>query len=187
MHWFLPFALQQIPIQSLTSKYSYFHYLVFLFYIPVSTCGYLTPPENGNKEGIVYLNGSSVTLTCNNGYKLSGSSDRKCVSGAWSGNVTICGKFDLIWTDLFRAIKYQSPITVEKWTKGNIYCELALDSSKSVCQVRDLVWHFYYIKLKSIPLIFSNSSKPVLYYLLVKIFWYCTLSHVVTAIYDVYH
>ncbi|XP_072040715.1 sushi domain-containing protein 2-like [Amphiura filiformis] len=61
---------------------------------PVSTCGYLTPPENGNKDGIVYINGSSVTLTCNNGFRLTGAGNRRCVSGAWSGNVTVCEKVE---------------------------------------------------------------------------------------------
>ncbi|XP_030643371.1 sushi domain-containing protein 2-like [Chanos chanos] len=58
---------------------------------PVVTCGWLAPPSNGEKEGTRYLEGSVVKLSCNTGYTLKGSKERRCLSnGQWSGETTEC-------------------------------------------------------------------------------------------------
>ncbi|KAL4609674.1 sushi domain-containing protein 2-like [Arapaima gigas] len=58
---------------------------------PVVTCGWLAPPNNGQKEGTRYLQGAMVKFTCNSGYVLSGSAERTCqANGQWSGDTTNC-------------------------------------------------------------------------------------------------
>ncbi|KAJ0013128.1 hypothetical protein NQD34_017463 [Periophthalmus magnuspinnatus] len=59
----------------------------------VVTCGFLSPPTNGRKNGTAYLQGSRVILSCDDGYKLKGSSERVCLAnGQWSGQDTVCAK-----------------------------------------------------------------------------------------------
>ncbi|XP_034048817.1 sushi domain-containing protein 2 isoform X2 [Thalassophryne amazonica] len=58
---------------------------------PVITCGWLSPPTNGKKEGTTYLQGAKVQFSCNHGYSLKGSTERICQeNGQWSGDVTNC-------------------------------------------------------------------------------------------------
>ncbi|KAL7376656.1 hypothetical protein ABVT39_012807 [Epinephelus coioides] len=58
---------------------------------PVTSCGWLSPPTNGKKEGTTYLQGAKVKLSCDDGYKLKGSIVRVCQSnGQWSGQDTSC-------------------------------------------------------------------------------------------------
>ncbi|XP_068430722.1 sushi domain-containing protein 2-like [Clinocottus analis] len=57
----------------------------------VISCGRLPPPNNGKKEGIFYLQGAKVQLSCNDGYTLEGSAERICQeNGQWSGENTHC-------------------------------------------------------------------------------------------------
>ncbi|KAL4004587.1 protocadherin gamma subfamily A [Sarotherodon galilaeus] len=58
---------------------------------PVLSCGWLSPPDNGKKEGTTYLQGAKVRLSCNEGYNLKGSAERLCqADGQWSGEETRC-------------------------------------------------------------------------------------------------
>ncbi|XP_056146411.1 sushi domain-containing protein 2-like [Lampris incognitus] len=58
---------------------------------PVVSCGWLSPPQNGKKEGTTYLQGAMVRLSCNDGYILQGSEERMCQkNGQWSGITTSC-------------------------------------------------------------------------------------------------
>ncbi|KAK2819141.1 hypothetical protein Q5P01_024702 [Channa striata] len=58
---------------------------------PVISCGWLSPPSNGKKEGTTYLKGAKVQLSCNHGYDLKGSAERICQeNGQWSGEETSC-------------------------------------------------------------------------------------------------
>ncbi|XP_041453734.1 sushi domain-containing protein 2-like isoform X2 [Lytechinus variegatus] len=55
----------------------------------VVSCGYLPPPGNGSKVGVVYLAGSMVTMTCNKGFDMIGTVEWLCRPiGSWSGNET---------------------------------------------------------------------------------------------------
>ncbi|XP_056289281.1 sushi domain-containing protein 2 [Pseudoliparis swirei] len=57
----------------------------------VISCGWLSPPNNGKKEGTTYLQGSTVQLSCNDDYTLKGSAERICQeNGRWSGEDTSC-------------------------------------------------------------------------------------------------
>ncbi|XP_044030297.1 sushi domain-containing protein 2-like isoform X1 [Siniperca chuatsi] len=58
---------------------------------PVISCGWLSPPNNGKKEGTTYLQGAKVQLSCDEGYTLKGSAERICQqNGQWSGQDTNC-------------------------------------------------------------------------------------------------
>ncbi|XP_066459292.1 uncharacterized protein [Eleutherodactylus coqui] len=58
---------------------------------PVVLCGRLAPPANGTKNGTNYLLGSTITLSCNKGFLLTGSTQRTCqANGHWSGEPTTC-------------------------------------------------------------------------------------------------
>lgn len=58
---------------------------------PVQSCGWLSPPNHGQKEGTLYLEGANVTFSCNSGYSLYGSHERTCqADGEWSGEDTHC-------------------------------------------------------------------------------------------------
>nr|XP_046231714.1 sushi domain-containing protein 2-like [Scatophagus argus] len=58
---------------------------------PVISCGWLSPPTNGKKEGTTYLQGAKVRLSCDDGYTLKGSEERVCQeNGQWSGEDTSC-------------------------------------------------------------------------------------------------
>ncbi|XP_033646828.1 sushi domain-containing protein 2-like [Asterias rubens] len=57
---------------------------------PVASCGYLSPPSGGSKLGTVYLNQSTVTFNCSEGFTMTGSASRKCIDRVWQGNVTLC-------------------------------------------------------------------------------------------------
>ncbi|XP_072311564.1 sushi domain-containing protein 2-like [Eucyclogobius newberryi] len=60
---------------------------------PVVSCGFLSPPTNGMKNGTTYLQGSKVFLSCGEGYTLGGSSERVCQpDGRWSGEDSVCAK-----------------------------------------------------------------------------------------------
>uniref|UniRef100_A0A3B4V535 Sushi domain containing 2 n=1 Tax=Seriola dumerili TaxID=41447 RepID=A0A3B4V535_SERDU len=57
----------------------------------VVSCGWLSPPSNGKKEGTTYLQGAKVRLSCDDGYTLKGSAERVCQeNGQWSGEETSC-------------------------------------------------------------------------------------------------
>ncbi|KAM3874287.1 sushi domain-containing protein 2-like [Diretmus argenteus] len=58
---------------------------------PVVSCGWLSPPINGKKEGTRYLQGAMVRLFCDDGYTLEGSEEHICQEdGLWSGEPTTC-------------------------------------------------------------------------------------------------
>ncbi|XP_076853996.1 sushi domain-containing protein 2 isoform X2 [Brachyhypopomus gauderio] len=58
---------------------------------PVMSCGWLQPPSHGQKEGTLYLEGATVSFSCNPGYHLYGPQQRTCHSdGQWSGSETYC-------------------------------------------------------------------------------------------------
>ncbi|TKS84488.1 Sushi domain-containing protein 2 [Collichthys lucidus] len=57
----------------------------------VISCGWLSPPTNGEKKGTTYTQGAKVQLSCDDGYTLKGSAVRTCQSnGHWSGEETTC-------------------------------------------------------------------------------------------------
>ncbi|XP_071766455.2 sushi domain-containing protein 2-like [Centroberyx gerrardi] len=67
------------------------HILLVEHLEPVISCGWLSPPKNGKKEGTTYLQGAMVRLSCNDGYTLEGSEKRICQeNGQWSGEPTNC-------------------------------------------------------------------------------------------------
>ncbi|XP_013396519.1 sushi, von Willebrand factor type A, EGF and pentraxin domain-containing protein 1 isoform X2 [Lingula anatina] len=54
-------------------------------------CGNPGIPNNGARSGHVYTYDALLTFTCNHGYKLIGSTSRKCLpTGSWSGKQPIC-------------------------------------------------------------------------------------------------
>ncbi|XP_035514372.1 sushi domain-containing protein 2 isoform X1 [Morone saxatilis] len=58
---------------------------------PVVSCGWLPTPRNGKKNGTRYLEGSTLSFTCNEGYILYGSTERTCLDdGTWTGKQTNC-------------------------------------------------------------------------------------------------
>uniref|UniRef100_A0A3Q4B3U5 Uncharacterized protein n=1 Tax=Mola mola TaxID=94237 RepID=A0A3Q4B3U5_MOLML len=58
---------------------------------PVVSCGWLSPPINGRKEGTTYLQGAKVRLSCDDGFTLRGPEVRVCqATGQWSGEDTKC-------------------------------------------------------------------------------------------------
>ncbi|XP_036593498.1 sushi domain-containing protein 2 [Trichosurus vulpecula] len=53
---------------------------------PVVSCGWLSAPEHGQKNGTSYLEGSTVKFSCASGYKLRGSEEQTCQpNGQWAG------------------------------------------------------------------------------------------------------
>ncbi|XP_038149513.1 sushi domain-containing protein 2-like [Cyprinodon tularosa] len=58
---------------------------------PVISCGWIPPPDNGEKMGTTYTQGAKVQFSCDKGYKLRGSEERTCQSnGKWSGEDPSC-------------------------------------------------------------------------------------------------
>lgn len=58
---------------------------------PVVSCGWLPTPRNGKKDGTNYLQGSTVSFTCNEGFILYGSKERTCQDdGTWTGEQPFC-------------------------------------------------------------------------------------------------
>ncbi|TKS78565.1 Sushi domain-containing protein 2 [Collichthys lucidus] len=58
---------------------------------PVVSCGWLSTPMNGRKNGTHYLEGNTVSFTCNEGYILYGSTERTCLDdGTWTGEQPYC-------------------------------------------------------------------------------------------------
>ncbi|XP_068609118.1 sushi domain-containing protein 2 [Brachionichthys hirsutus] len=58
---------------------------------PVISCGWISPPFNGKKEGTTYLQGAKVQFSCHDGYTLKGPEARVCQeNGQWSGEDTSC-------------------------------------------------------------------------------------------------
>lgn len=58
---------------------------------PVKSCGWLSPPTNGKKEGTNYLQGSIVRFSCDEGFTMEGPAERVCTRiGGWSGQETRC-------------------------------------------------------------------------------------------------
>ena len=55
------------------------------------TCKFLETPLNGKKNGSSSLVGSVVKFSCNDGFLLRGSAQRRCTeSGTWDGEDTLC-------------------------------------------------------------------------------------------------
>ncbi|XP_072520746.1 sushi domain-containing protein 2 [Salminus brasiliensis] len=64
---------------------------------PVVSCGWLKPPNHGQKEGTLYLEEAKVSFSCNKGYRLHGSQERVCqADGRWSGDETHCVTDDIL-------------------------------------------------------------------------------------------
>uniref|UniRef100_A0A3P9H8C7 Sushi domain containing 2 n=1 Tax=Oryzias latipes TaxID=8090 RepID=A0A3P9H8C7_ORYLA len=58
---------------------------------PVVSCGFLPAPTNGKKNGTRYLQGDTVRFSCDDGFLLFGSEERRCLDdGSWSGEQTHC-------------------------------------------------------------------------------------------------
>lgn len=58
---------------------------------PVVSCGWLPTPRNGKKDGTNYLQGSTVSFSCNEGFILYGSKERTCQNdGTWTGEQPFC-------------------------------------------------------------------------------------------------
>ncbi|XP_032898980.1 sushi domain-containing protein 2 [Amblyraja radiata] len=74
------------------TKLSYENYQMLVESLePVISCGILEEPKNGKKRGNVYLIGSTLNFTCNEGHVFSGSSMRTCLpTGQWSGEPVYC-------------------------------------------------------------------------------------------------
>ncbi|KAM8866408.1 LOW QUALITY PROTEIN: sushi domain-containing protein 2 [Synchiropus picturatus] len=57
----------------------------------VVSCGWIPTPKNGKKNGTSYLQGDTLTFSCNNQFELYGSTQRTCLpDGVWSGQTTHC-------------------------------------------------------------------------------------------------
>ena len=57
----------------------------------VDGCGPLPPPENGNVDASITTIGSVATYSCNNGFLISGISQRICqTDGFWSESAPSC-------------------------------------------------------------------------------------------------
>ena len=57
----------------------------------VDGCGSLSPPENGMVDASITTVGSVATYSCNNGFLISGDSQRNCqIDGFWSGSAPMC-------------------------------------------------------------------------------------------------
>ena len=55
------------------------------------TCKFLETPLNGKKNGSSSLVGSVVKFSCNDGFLLRGSAQRRCTeAGMWDGEDTLC-------------------------------------------------------------------------------------------------
>lgn len=79
------------------------------FFISVQSCGWLSPPYHGQKEGTLYLEGATVTFSCHDGYRLYGSQERTCDGdGKWSGQETSCVAGGLRKVLHLNKIKYES-------------------------------------------------------------------------------
>ncbi|XP_072455695.1 sushi domain-containing protein 2 [Notamacropus eugenii] len=60
---------------------------------PVVSCGWLSAPDHGKKNGTRYLVGSTIKFSCLPGYKLRGSKEQTCQpDGQWSGVRPQCKK-----------------------------------------------------------------------------------------------
>ncbi|KAM6965430.1 sushi domain-containing protein 2 [Aplochiton taeniatus] len=58
---------------------------------PVVSCGWQPTPRNGQKKGTCYLEGETLSFSCDEGYLLYGSPQRTCLKeGAWSGTQAFC-------------------------------------------------------------------------------------------------
>uniref|UniRef100_A0A087Y8R0 Sushi domain containing 2 n=1 Tax=Poecilia formosa TaxID=48698 RepID=A0A087Y8R0_POEFO len=58
---------------------------------PVVSCGWLSTPRNGKKNGTHYLEGKTLSFTCNEGYILYRSTERTCLQeGTWTGEQPYC-------------------------------------------------------------------------------------------------
>lgn len=57
----------------------------------VSSCGWLPAPRNGQKNATRYLEGDTLSFTCNKGYIPYGSAERTCLhDGTWTGEQLYC-------------------------------------------------------------------------------------------------
>ena len=57
----------------------------------VVNCSSISAPTSGRMSGSGLIYGSVRTFSCNTGYKLGGSTTRKCQAvGSWSGTIAIC-------------------------------------------------------------------------------------------------
>uniref|UniRef100_A0A4W5LHF4 Sushi domain-containing protein n=1 Tax=Hucho hucho TaxID=62062 RepID=A0A4W5LHF4_9TELE len=57
----------------------------------VVSCGWLATPRYREKKETRYLEGATVSFSCNSGYVMYGSLERTCLSsGEWTGEETYC-------------------------------------------------------------------------------------------------
>jgi len=69
----------------------FYDFVMAVTMISVQSCGWLSPPNHGQKEGTLYLERATVKFSCNNGYRLYGSQERTCQGdGMWSGKDAHC-------------------------------------------------------------------------------------------------
>ncbi|CAJ1069461.1 sushi domain-containing protein 2 [Xyrichtys novacula] len=64
---------------------------------PVSSCGWLPTPRNGEKNGTHYLEDDMLSFSCIDGYILYGSTERTCLhDGTWTGERPHCLRDDKV-------------------------------------------------------------------------------------------
>ncbi|KAM3867425.1 sushi domain-containing protein 2 [Diretmus argenteus] len=64
---------------------------------PVVSCGWLPTPRNGKKNGTHYLEGKTLSFSCNEGYRFYGSPERICLDdGTWTGVQPFCMTDDVL-------------------------------------------------------------------------------------------
>ena len=65
----------------------YPYYLMLKLCVVVAKCSPLSQPDNG----ILTEKGAVVEIACNEGFKINGSSSRRChLNKQWSGNDAVC-------------------------------------------------------------------------------------------------
>ncbi|XP_017654803.1 sushi domain-containing protein 2 isoform X2 [Nannospalax galili] len=96
---------------------------------PVVSCGWLSPPSNGHKEGLKYLAGSVIRFGCNSGYSLAGAEISTCLAdGTWSAPTPECQSgrnYTVLLSIIFGGLAIVALVTViyvllSRHRKGNV-------------------------------------------------------------------
>ena len=94
-----------------------------IYQLPFSDCDDLVAPTQGFLSSTSNVHGSHVTVSCNNGYSLSGERTLVCLSGSLSGTIGTCdaGRFVLLFilkgsTAFQLFVQYQSYVYIEELT-----------------------------------------------------------------------
>ncbi|XP_033127113.1 sushi domain-containing protein 2-like [Anneissia japonica] len=109
-------------------------------------CEFIDAPQNGAKNGSLYVEGSIIHFKCDVGFTLNGQSKIRCTDGEWSDMAPSCVKEDNYWNLIYIAIGVLGVALLVIPPLGCCFCRRrsdgdVLQSSRGTAVQNDYAYH----------------------------------------------